>query len=118
MNSSELEPLKHTLMCVDVNIGRCFVQLSKIMHSGLTARNLPEKVHNFPLTKVKYSSVVGKAEEQSFIKGTQVQRTRHRSFALLCYAATCRDVLHIRPYVTLSFVVHGENVQSPLHKKP
>lgn len=82
------------MSCNQSNIHRCVlmltlevvVQLSQIMHSGLTALNLPKKAHNFPPTKVKYNSVVGKAEEQAFIKGIQVQRrTGHRSFVcVLC----------------------------------
>lgn len=56
------------------------------MYSGPTALNLSEKAHNFPFTKVKYNSIVPEAEEQSFIKGTQVQRrTGHRSLVrVLC----------------------------------
>lgn len=65
------------------------VQLSKIMHSGLTALNLSEKAHNFPLTKLQYNSVVPKAEEQSFIKATQVERrTRHRRLCV-CALFSC-----------------------------
>lgn len=39
------------------------VQLSKTMHSGLATLYLSEKAHKFPVTKVKYNSVVPKSEE-------------------------------------------------------
>jgi len=56
------------------------------MHSRLTTLYLLENGQNFPLTKVKYNSIVLKEEKQLFAKRIQVQRRMGlRNFAcVLC----------------------------------